>query len=62
MDSSLKKLNIINFKINQHIHMYNMLFNCSALEELDISRPFYIKIKNYKNIYLPNRSKLIIKS
>ena len=59
--SSLKNLNIINFKKNHYIDMYEMLFNCSALEELVISRTFYNKAKNYKNTFLPNRSKLKMK-
>ena len=58
--SSLKNLNIINFKIKDFSNMYNMFYNCSALEELDISRIFYNKAKNHKNTYLPNRTKLKI--
>ena len=59
--SSLKILNLINFKINHYTDIFNIFLNCISLEELNISNSFYIVVKNDKNEYLPDESKLKIK-
>ena len=49
---SLKYLNISNFIINQVTNMIKILFKCLLIEEINISKSFYIKNLNLNFYYL----------